>query len=487
MKILRFLILLLFIGSVVWAAGEKEQASEDGPVTLKLLVEYHTSMPQVPNQDLNNNEIINWIKEHSGYNFNIYSLPKEGDKLPIILASGEYYDGILINAPNMYFQTADQGIFIDLKPYLSSAQDLKNLIEKSIWDAAKVNGVQYGIPLPRGYDQRQGNWIRKDLLEKTGLDMPVTLEDYYETFKALKESGDFPAGFSVDIERDHEPFIQGFAGAFGISPQWVEKDGKLVYFAVLPEAKDYIAYCKKLFDEGLLDQEFGVNTHATVKEKLASGSAFAAQLPWWSATGVQKALKELDPSIEVVYCPAPVGPDGQSGLPYSGGPWRKIWVSPKTAKYTQEFVDFMNWMADLDNKGIQTISFGIEGKHWQMVDGQVKTLPASEEMKYQGVYNVMMPDEGPSASIRRQLNGHDKNYNAMNGENLLEDYSLSAPLIDAVVKNHVPVADYTRESHIKFIMGSRPLDEYDDFVKELMDRGLREATAALNEWFAEFK
>lgn len=476
---------LLVMTALVWANGSQEAPDEttanDDPVVLKLLVEYHSTMPKIPQQDLNDNEIINWLKENSGYEFDIHSLPREGNKLPVILASGEYYDAILINNPNLYRGPAAEGAYRDLGPYLAEAEYLTELIEPAIWEAAEVNGTQFGIPQPRGYDQRQGNWVRADVLDEAGATMPRSIEEYVIAFRAMKEAGDFPAGFAVSIDRD--VLVQGFAGAFGVSPEWVAEDGELVYFAAHENAKDYVSFLKRLYDEELLDQEFGINTDSTVREKLASGAAFAAQMPWWSATSVQRAFADLDPNASVEYMPAPVGPEGDSGLPYSGGPWRKIWVSPMSAKHTAEFVGFMDWMANLDNGGINTISFGIEGKHWEMVDGVVQPNESASEIEYRGSYNVLMPDTGPSGAMRRLINGHADNYNAMNDEVLLEDYSLAAPTIDAWVNNRTVIADYTRENHVKFIMGERPMSEYDDFVDELMDRGLAAATGELNAWY----
>ena len=64
-------------------------------------------------------------------------------------------------------------------------------------EAAKRNDVLYGIP--SGNAERipsQFLWIRKDWLDKLGLDVPKTLDDVVEVARAFKN--DDPDGNGVD-------------------------------------------------------------------------------------------------------------------------------------------------------------------------------------------------------------------------------------------------------------------------------------------------
>ncbi len=64
-------------------------------------------------------------------------------------------------------------------------------------DEGTIDGNHYSIPL---YSHAQVMWIRKDLLDAAGLEVPKTWDEFYETAKALTKDGvygcSFPCGTS---------------------------------------------------------------------------------------------------------------------------------------------------------------------------------------------------------------------------------------------------------------------------------------------------
>ena len=51
-------------------------------------------------------------------------------------------------------------------------------------------------------------------------------------------------------------------------PSWYEIDGEYVHRIKHPKAVEYLAFMQKLYKEGLLDNDFPVNTAETAKENL---------------------------------------------------------------------------------------------------------------------------------------------------------------------------------------------------------------------------
>ena len=102
--------------------------------------------------------------------------------------------------------------------------------------------------------------INADWLEKVGMDVPETTDEFYEVLKAFKKAGDI----NGNGDADEWPFsyggyrLFGMFGSFGLpdngSHMWV--DGKkVIYTAVREEYKKAIQYFHKLFAEGLIYPE----------------------------------------------------------------------------------------------------------------------------------------------------------------------------------------------------------------------------------------
>ncbi len=115
------------------------------------------------------------------------------EQTQLVISSGDYPQ--LMTSLNMYYQVNDlveQEIVIDLMPYLETyAPDYYQTIQDMGYDKDIITDdgvspctyyVNEGVP-------NTGMMIRKDLLEKAGLDIPVTYEDYDEVMAAFKDQG----------------------------------------------------------------------------------------------------------------------------------------------------------------------------------------------------------------------------------------------------------------------------------------------------------
>ena len=84
------------------------------------------------------------------------------------------------------------------------------------------------------YDQpqgvREGPLVRVDYLEATGLEDPVTCEDWMEVFKAMKSNGvQYPMGVSNGGDIRGGFFMNAYGTAGGHSYKVDNATGELVY------------------------------------------------------------------------------------------------------------------------------------------------------------------------------------------------------------------------------------------------------------------
>src|SRR5690625_5188612 len=99
-----------------------------------------------------------------------------------------------------FIQAARDGAFWDITDYIDDYENLSQLND-IIRNNISIDGKIYGLPRTRPLG-REAVSIRKDWLENLGLDMPETIDDFYEVLKAF--TNDDPDGNGEDDTRSEE-------------------------------------------------------------------------------------------------------------------------------------------------------------------------------------------------------------------------------------------------------------------------------------------
>jgi putative aldouronate transport system substrate-binding protein len=213
-------------------------------------------------------------------NWTLVSQEQVLEKKNIMIASGDLPDafygrGVLTDQEVV--SLGSQGAIIPLEGLIEAyAPNLKKVLEKRP-ELKKLitapDGHMYSLPL---LIERQMNtipsvlFINKKWLDKLGLPMPTTLDEFYTALKAFKDKD--PNG---NGKNDEIPFSflfnnssmgsNSMVGSFGVKMDPPQShlyldNGKLKYAPAQPEYEAYLQYLSKLFKEKLLDQE--VFTHS---------------------------------------------------------------------------------------------------------------------------------------------------------------------------------------------------------------------------------
>lgn len=127
-------------------------------------------------------------------------------------------------------------------------------------------------------------WINKVWLDKLGLDIPKTTDDFYEVLKAFRDNdmdgdGDTTDEIPFAFCESHNYRVINMANSFGIvgtgygnkTYYWEMHDGKVESTADTNEYRMYLEYCHKLASEGLLSLEGYSDTYEQYTAKLAEG------------------------------------------------------------------------------------------------------------------------------------------------------------------------------------------------------------------------
>lgn len=442
--------------------------------------------------DLKNDPSALVIKEITGYDFEYDMLPAENpiDKLNLILSSGQYYD--MIQVPkDAYYKYALQGALTPLDDLLKEhGPNVIKAISQKFLDAIRVDGKTYGIPAPvvgGGTMIDVGMYMRKDWLESVGMDMPKTLDEYKNVLKAFKDKNPGKADQVIPLTSNN-PLIAGFTGAFGVATSYVVKDGKIVNRVRLPEMKEYLAYMKDLFAEGLLDNEFPINKGANVQEKVASGKAGLVAYGVWDVPGLMGAIAKNLPNAKFENVDYPEGKDGKKGV-YSALGYYNITIIPKVSKHAADVIKYMNIY--YDDKNFLKLYDGNENEHYKIVDGKMQPIQPKfgDERGNSFWYLTGLPHNGydywavrvrKDENLGKAFDGLQK-YTKFAVNDITE---LSTP-IESVLSSKDKLKELEIEYFTKFIAGTEPLDKYDEFVKKWEEAGGAQAEKDLNDWYAK--
>ncbi|MBQ7184753.1 MAG: extracellular solute-binding protein [Clostridia bacterium] len=224
------------------------------------------------------------------------------EKIGLMLATGTdlpdifYGHGCLTT--DKVVEYGNQGYFVDMKPYVEKyGENLKFLTQEvtGLLDAATTpSGAIYALPAVHGIASNANNalFLNKKWLDKLGLDVPTTTEQFVEVLRAFKNGGDLNEnGLDDEIPYSYLPGdsvngIYPMFGAFGRvdnGNHLVTENGKVVFTAREPEYKEAIKWYHQLAEEGLLDQECYSQNVSMLWSKIQQENPNVGCASFWTA------------------------------------------------------------------------------------------------------------------------------------------------------------------------------------------------------------
>lgn len=151
-------------------------------------------------------------------------------------------------------------------------------------------------------------WLRKDWMDKLGLEPPKTLTDAEYIIKQFieKDPGGNGAGNTIGLvcssditsKNGYSYMTQTdiiFANFNSYPKQWIEDDnGNAVYGSVQPEVKDALLYMNKLYNEGILDKKFLLRAQNNIEELIINGECGSFFGLWWAPNNPLMEAKKLN-------------------------------------------------------------------------------------------------------------------------------------------------------------------------------------------------
>ncbi|MDU0205504.1 MULTISPECIES: ABC transporter substrate-binding protein [Paenibacillus] len=379
----------------------------------------------------------------------------------------------------------------NLKKLLNEHPDWKKQISTD-------EGSIYAFPFLRGDDKVRvffGPSVRQDWLDKLGLKMPTTIDEWYTVLKAFKEKDPNGNGKAdeIPIYLDKNLFATDapFLGAWGINYSFYQDGGKVKYGPIQPEYKEFLATMNKWYKEGLLDKDFAAPNDKLFDNKMTTNLIGATAS--FNGGGIGKyagLMKDKDPKFDLEAAPYPVLKAGdkaiwgQKDFAYNG-------VGAAISTANKNPIETVKWLDyAYGDKGDLLFNYGVEGTSYKMENGKATFLP-----------EILNPPAG--TSIQQAIAKYNRatwsgpfvlsdnfqmQYLALpQQKKALEVWSqptaerkipLVSPTQDESSKFASIVTDiqtYQDEMLLKFIMGVEPISNFDQYVKKIQSMGIDEA------------
>jgi len=372
--------------------------------------------------------------------------------------------------------------------------DLKKSRSDMVWEAmTHKDGNIYAIPSATDAPATFVTIYRKDWLDKFGLDIPDTIDEYYEVADAVSNrdpDGDgekntyaFSARGSLSTYFDH------VFSAFGVLPQhFQEKDGKLVAGETLPEAKEALKFLKKMYDAKMIDPEFTTNSSSRLTEKVRAGMFgawhFGAYiLDTENIYNNYEPFVAQNPDAKLVAGPLLKGPNGKA-LGFRQDISIRGWIKDAIIKETKNLdacLKFINYIAS--DEGVMLLNYGIKDEHYALdADGVVRDLiKDGDRTKYLGINELVMCSKSTFYQTSKVFQDVLKMLNDNSVPNHINSVSF-----DEKDKYWGDLRDIVTTNYFKMILGEIPIDGgFEAFVEEYNKSGGEELTKALNAVFGK--
>ena len=247
-------------------------------------------------------------------------VPKEqfNTKWNLTIASGDLPDMLTMNL--IQFQELTKtDVLRDMTQYVDqyAAPTLKMLYD---WDenftrkAVTIGGKMLSVPITgTSPDNSPIFWIRKDWLNKVGLQVPTTMDELVKVARAF--ANDDPDGngkkdtYAMALNKtldgglsDINGFFNGYGAYFNI---WVKDGDKLVYSSIQPQVKTALLALQKMYAEKLIDPEFSVKDPVKEGEMVVSGKVGLLYGRTWACYVNIKDSHIKDPKAQWLPYPVP--------------------------------------------------------------------------------------------------------------------------------------------------------------------------------------
>ncbi len=372
----------------------------------------------------------------------------------------------------------------------------------------QIDGKQMALVEVPNLPRREGLAIRKDWLDKLGLQMPTTIDELFTVAKAFTEKD--PDGNGKNDTYGLGGFFDGswgagnrfafFFGAFGVPDlwDWANLNTNFQLAVRNPNFYKAVAEFRKWNEAKVIDPDWATINRDEFRIRWPQGR-YGIMWEDFCALSCVANYPKFDnnfPNGEWVPLAAPKGPDGLAEYGAYGALGAFFVMSQKAADAGKgpAIAKLLEWMTS--DEGYYLMGFGVENVNYKLVNGVVTTAGLDDPTKawngekmasYTQMRNQLIYNNNPAEVAARYPDFvTDKSKKPMSPMAFYK-FDSTQPWLDSTPgnlivnpKNRADLQRFYNENFQAFVLGTKPLNDttWAEFLKTL------DSSLAAKDWEA---
>ena len=352
-----------------------------------------------------------------------------------------------------------------------------------------ADGLTYYSPT-YGRDTTEGvmAWIyREDIFAKHNLKTPTTFDELYEVCKELKAlyPDSYPLcmrnGIGMNLNVQAPSWDEDW---YGTGFYYSERDGEWKYGALDPAMKEYLEFCIKMVDEGLLNPDFATIKASEWQQLITTNRGFITPEYQTRIDFFNSIFKDNNESGRFAAMVPPVA-NAEKGaalvIRNSLDPFGNIICNTRDHDRIANAAKFLDWF--YSDEAVELVSWGKEGETFEVIDGkkQYITNGSNEPVKTLYGFGTM----GTYLRINREaIEATETEDVAKNRAMVLEHrvaknnatsfIAFTQEEQELLTDKRTGITTHTNEIIPKIVLGQLPFSAYDELEAKCNEMGLRE-------------
>ena len=385
------------------------------------------------------------------------------EKVTTAMGSGTYPHAMLVGTrSSSVIQAARNDIFWDLTDVFEEGSKYTNLAQANpiVNHNISIDGKIFGIYRARELG-RAGVSIRKDWLENLGLEIPKTVDDFYNVLKAFTEQDPDGNGqndtYGMIVTNYLDGPLNNLAIWMGAPNSWgIDENGELAPAFMFDEYMDALKLFRQMYEEKLINSDMATYSSDKWNEQFLSGQAGVIVDVADRARRLAQNMEDQSTVDVFGYVTKDASTEPRT-LPTTG--YDGYYVLPKPA-VSEEDLDFVLDVMDKLNgeEAVNLMNYGIEGRNYELdEEGYVVKKDDAELVKEYADLNqlsmgIVSYENGlktrytaPVAAKIDEVYAENKLYTVSNPAEpyVSSTYSKKGPQLDSIIA----------EAKTKFIVG----------------------------------
>ena len=492
-------------GDVSYDIPEGKQIPDDA--VLDITIASHPSWPYQENW-----AVWNYIRESIGGTLNVNAVPATdfSTKFPLIMAAPDTFPDLIgfQGKPSGFADYCEQGAFMPLDDYEEFLPDYNkfwdSLPEDEQWmrnTRRAADGKVYYAPIygmERATNLR--GWLyRKDIFDKHGLKTPETIDELYTVSKKLKEL--YPDSFPFCMRsglNNINVIGSSFKPNFRFGAYYDFENEKWCYGVTESEVMlEIVTFLNKMVNEKLIPADFITINASSWQELVTTDRGFIMPEYQVRIDFFNNIARANNPEYTIA---AMMPPKSTNGIgvnmlnKYNNDPMGFGVPNTGDAASIANAMRYLNWF--YSDEGCELISWGKEGETYEVVDGKKQYILPNEGDNARLLYgfqtigaDLRVDPESIDASISEEQAATtdfllEYTYPELDPTSYMQ---LSSAESQQLSDLNTSVTTMVNENLTKFIIGQRPLTEWDKFQEELAAQPIDEILAIYDNAYQNYK